>query len=166
MGSCTSPCTHSPLRPQTPPPELYTPAHTASSQPSRRGKWAEMSDVTERGPLFPSTGQTSSPGAGGCPCWGTRELLGQLFTHSKQGPGPRLHARLTTAAKLTWKEHVGLFPPHTPATSLTERGLGPHSDSQSATKKPASLSQTLRERPPPSRRPATDLGGGGRGDGK
>ncbi|KAB1280951.1 hypothetical protein Cadr_000004877 [Camelus dromedarius] len=103
------------------------------SEPGPHGKWAETSNLTERGLLFPSAGRLPP----------LAELLGQLSTYSMQGPGPPLHAshashvshaRPAPPVKLTWKGtcwfcflHTPL-PPHSPQHTK----LVPHSESQSA----------------------------------
>lgn len=163
LWALVSPCTNTPSGPRptslhfTPQPIPFLP-----SQANQRGKWAETSNVTERGLLFPSAGQTSSPGAGGRPCRGTRELLGQLSTHSKQGHNLHLHtshashARTAPPAKLSWKGTYGF------CILLTPPPLFPLSVGWSTlrfskcSKKPASLSQShSREHPPSPKRPAT-----------
>lgn len=126
---------HTPSGPRPNLPELYTPDQTLPCRPSQRGKWAETSNIAERGLLFPAESRlpplAEGPGAG--------ELLGQLSAHSKQGPCPHLqaihashtshasHARPALPAtpgrhcqpnRLGKKHAVFFFPPHTPPPPL------------------------------------------------
>ena len=82
------------------------------------------------------------------------------------GTGPHLHtshARPAPSAKRAWKETqwfcflLTLQPP--PCCWW----VGSHSCSQSASRKPASLSEPLREHPPSQRGQPPDLGGGSKG---
>lgn len=45
---------HTPSGPRPNLPELYTPDQTLPCRPSQRGKWAETSNIAERGLLFPA----------------------------------------------------------------------------------------------------------------
>ena len=118
VGSCTSLHRHH-SGPRAHLPELDTPAHTLPSQPSQRGKWAEMSNITERGLCSLEQGRLP-PWVQDIPARGQeveRTALNPLKVGTLSSSPHQPRQAGTTSQTALERNKLVLLIPYTPATS-------------------------------------------------